>query len=206
MALDYTLDVRSKLPVPPPSPPQVDSWARGGRRSKRRADAAVSHQSEEEHLALCLLMLSRGVRGYTSENGGAAAAKASSQGYECSVCGKVYASYQALGGHKTSHRKPQPPAAASGGDEASSGGSAHAAEEEKVHKCKLCLRAFPSGQALGGHKRLHYDGGGAADGVKDNKEQPIVKAKQPSPATVLRDGAGEIAPPEAKRARMLVMV
>jgi hypothetical protein len=93
--------------------------------------------------------------------------------------------------------KPQLPAAASGGYEASSDGSVHATKEEKVRT---------SGQALGGHKRLHYDGGGAADGVKDNKEQPIVKAKQPSPAAVLRDGAGEIAPPEAKRARMLVVV
>jgi hypothetical protein len=74
--------------------------------------------------------------------------------------------------------KPQLPAAASGGYEASSDGSVHATKEEKVRT---------SGQALGGHKRLHYDGGGAADGVKDNKEQPIVKAKQPSPATVLRD-------------------
>jgi hypothetical protein len=72
--------------------------------------------------------------------------------------------------------KPQLPAAASGGYEASSDGSVHATKEEKVRT---------SGQALGGHKRLHYDGGGAADGVKDNKEQPIVKAKQPSPATVL---------------------
>jgi hypothetical protein len=109
--------------------------------------------------------------------------------------------------------KPQLPAAASGGYEASSDGSAHATKEEKVRT---------SGQALGGHKRLHYDGGGAADGVKDNKEQPIVKAKQPSPATVLRDfdlnmpaavaataigdEAGKITRPEAKRARMLVMV
>jgi hypothetical protein len=111
MALDYTLDVSSKVPVPLPSPPWVDSWARGGCRSKRRAgstDATVSHQSEEHHLALCLLMLSHGVRGDTLENNGStvvkgvAAVKASSQGYECSVCDKVYASYQALGGHKTS--------------------------------------------------------------------------------------------------------
>jgi hypothetical protein len=228
MALDYALGVSSK---PPPSPPRVDSWARGGRRSKRRAgsaDAVCGGQSEEEHLALCLLMLSRGVRGdinpedavASARSAGPAAAKAS-QGYQCSVCGKVYASYQALGGHKTSHRKPptppqpQPPVSVASGDEVS-GGSAHASEE-KVHRCNLCLRTFPSGQALGGHKRLHYEGGGATDGVKDKEQQPV-KAK-PNPAVVLRDfdlnlpaaaaigedATSKIAPPEAKRARMLLV-
>jgi hypothetical protein len=173
-------------------------------------------QSEEEHLAL----LSRGVRGdinpEDARSAGPAAAKAS-QRYECSVCGKVYVSYQALGGHKTSHRKPptppqpQQPVSVASGDDVS-GGSAHAAEE-KVHQCNLCLRTFPSGQALGGHKRLHYLGGGATAGVKYKEQQPV-KAK-PNPAVVLRDfdlnlpaiaeDASKIAPPEAKRARMLLV-
>ncbi|GJN11168.1 hypothetical protein PR202_ga29341 [Eleusine coracana subsp. coracana] len=225
MALDVSSI--SKPPVPPPSPPRVDSWGRGGRRSKRRAGSAdAAHQeSEEEHLALCLLMLSRGVRGGADEdNAGVvnkSATTAAAKGYECSVCGKVYASYQALGGHKTSHRKPptptpqtQPQPPVSAAEEAP-----HAAEE-KVHQCSLCLRTFPSGQALGGHKRLHYEGGAAADGV--NKEHHV-KAAKPG-AAVLRDfdlnlpaaaattttavaamEDGEIAPPEAKRARVMLV-
>lgn len=28
----------------------------------------------------------------------------------------------------------------------------------KLHKCSVCSVEFPSGQALGGHKRLHYKG------------------------------------------------
>ncbi|XP_062187724.1 zinc finger protein AZF3-like [Phragmites australis] len=223
MALE-ALDVSSKPPVPPPSPPPMDSWVRGGRRSKRRPGSAGggADQSEEEYLALCLLMLSRGVRGDAEDSGvarsvgaaTAAAAKASQAGYECSVCGKVYASYQALGGHKTSHRKPPPPpppqASAAGGDEAS-GCSAHA--EEKVHRCSLCLRAFPSGQALGGHKRLHYEGGAAAaDGVKDKTSSAELPRdfdlNLPAAATaaVVTGEEAEIAPPEAKRARLLLVV
>jgi len=235
MSLDAGLDVSSKPPVPPPSPPRVDSWARGGRRSKRRAGSPSGGggaEQSEEYLALSLLMLSRGVRGDAGDGGGVvAAAKGAAkagQGYECSVCGKVYPSYQALGGHKTSHRKPPTPspapapqaAAAPAGDEAAplGGGVAHA--EEKVHQCSLCLRTFPSGQALGGHKRLHYEGGAAgADGVKADK----TKASAAQATSVLRDfdlnlpaaaaaatvatvEDAESALPEAKRARMMLLV
>lgn len=247
MALDAALDVSSsKPPVPPPSPPRIDSWARGGRRSKRRAGSPASDggsgagggadhdQSEQEYLALCLLMLSRGLRGDAEgaadvRSAGAAptaANKAGAQhhqhGYECSVCGKVYPSYQALGGHKTSHRKPPTPptpasAAVAPGDEASSGsgGTVHAEEKEKVHQCSLCLRTFPSGQALGGHKRLHYEGG-AGDGAKDKDKDAVTKANNKASAAaaattaVLRDFdlnlPAEGAPPEAKRARTMLLV
>jgi hypothetical protein len=117
------------------------------------------------------------------------------------VCGKVYPSYQALGGHKTSHRKPPPtptappaptPQAASAGDEPAAPVVAGAHAEEKVHQCSLCLRTFPSGQALGGHKRLHYEGGGGAaagaDGGKADKDASKTKANAAQQATpVLRD-------------------
>lgn len=180
-------------------------------------------ESEEEYLALCLLMLARGVRGDGDgdvKGAGAAAGAAATKGYECSVCGKVYASYQALGGHKTSHRKPPAPAPAAS-EEASGGAAvAAAAAEAKVHRCSLCLRTFPSGQALGGHKRLHYEGGSAAgDGTKEGAG---VKAK--AAAALLRDfdlnlpaaapsttaggddAEAESAPPEAKRARLQVLL
>ncbi|KAL6856210.1 hypothetical protein ACP4OV_019012 [Aristida adscensionis] len=237
------------VPVPPPSPPPMDSWARGGRRSKRRAGGGGGSPSasassggesseEDEYLAICLVMLARGVREEDEEHGGgggatkaagraaaaAAAAGKAAKGYGCSVCGKVYPSYQALGGHKTSHRKPPTPApqavgatAAATGDEAPAGGVA----EEKVHRCSLCLRTFPSGQALGGHKRLHYEGGAAAaaaaaaaEGAKKVDDKDAMKPKAAATA-VLRDfdlnlpveeEAAEIASPEAKRARIMMAV
>lgn len=204
-------DVSRKSPAPPASPPRMDSWARGGRRTRRRGGGA---ESEDEYMALCLVMMARGVRGEAEEDvvrgvGVAAVAAATkAHGYECSVCGKVYASYQALGGHKTSHRKPPTPpaqAASAGGDEGSGGAIA----EAKVHRCSLCDRTFPSGQALGGHKRLHYEGGAAAEGL-GGKDKEAAKAKAAAllrdfdlnlPAAAVAGDEAESAPPEAKRAR-----
>jgi hypothetical protein len=168
-------------------------------------------------MALCLVMMARGVREDSVMGVGVAPAAAprKAHGYECSVCGKVYASYQALGGHKTSHRKPPTPpaaqAASAGGDEASGGSVA----EAKVHRCSLCDRTFPSGQALGGHKRLHYEGGAAAEGL-GGKDKEAAKAKAAAllrdfdlnllPAAAVAGDEAESAPPEAKRARMELLL
>ncbi|KAK1679157.1 hypothetical protein QYE76_040005 [Lolium multiflorum] len=212
-------EVSRKSPAPPASPPRIDSWARGGRRTKRRGGAGSASgsfgggaESEDEYVALCLVMMARGVRGDAEDVKGVAAPR-KPHGYECSVCGKVYASYQALGGHKTSHRKPPaPPAqAAPAGDEAS------AVAEARVHRCSLCDRTFPSGQALGGHKRLHYEGGAAtAEALGGGKDKEAAKAKAaallrdfdlnlPAAAAVAGDEA-ESAPPEAKRARTALLL
>ncbi|XP_047062580.1 zinc finger protein 1-like [Lolium rigidum] len=221
MSLD---EVSRKSPAPPASPPRMDSWARGGRRTKRRGGAGSGSfgggaESDDEYVALCLVMMARGVRGDADEDfavvkGVGVAAPRRPHGYECSVCGKVYASYQALGGHKTSHRKPPAPPAqsapAGGGDEASAGG---AVAEARVHRCSLCDRTFPSGQALGGHKRLHYEGGAAAaEALGGGKDKEAAKAKA---AALLRDfdlnlpaaaSEAESGPPEAKRARTAMLL
>jgi hypothetical protein len=78
----------------------------------RKPPATDDDQAEQEYLASYLMLLLRGLRDYgatDARRAGAAptaANKAGGQhhlhGYECSVCSKVYASYQALGGHKTS--------------------------------------------------------------------------------------------------------
>ncbi|CAI0464636.1 unnamed protein product [Linum tenue] len=73
--------------------------------------------------------------------------------HKCAVCGKAFSSYQALGGHKASHRK-----SVSGGTVAAGATSGSG----KSHECSICHKSFPTGQALGGHKRCHYDGGAAA--------------------------------------------
>ncbi|KAJ3669848.1 hypothetical protein LUZ60_010172 [Juncus effusus] len=78
--------------------------------------------------------------------------------YKCSVCGKSFSSPQALGGHKASHRKPtqgdnEPALSGSGSTGTGTAGTG------RVHKCMICFKEFPTGQALGGHKRRHYDGG-----------------------------------------------
>ncbi|XP_047983605.1 zinc finger protein ZAT10-like [Salvia hispanica] len=119
-------------------------WSKG-KRSKRP-------RTEEEYLALCLVMLARG--GPTSTSAKAPGADPSKLVHKCSVCDKAFGSYQALGGHKASHRKlsTDHAAAAAGTAAAASGGG-------RMHECSICHKSFPTGQALGGHKRRHYDGG-----------------------------------------------
>nr|XP_009399109.1 PREDICTED: zinc finger protein 1-like [Musa acuminata subsp. malaccensis] len=134
--------------------PHIVGWAKR-KRSKRFFDHPTT---EEEYLALCLVMLARGGGSGTHRLPALASDSAPPAKLEhrCSVCGKAFGSYQALGGHKSSHRKPS-----SGVEEASASGSSTASAAfvgARVHRCSVCLKTFPSGQALGGHKRCHYDG------------------------------------------------
>ncbi|GER36906.1 zinc finger protein [Striga asiatica] len=154
----------------------VDSWSKSSRSKRRRRS-----QSEDEYLAVCLIMLAAGGGGaaipsaaseiekiedktdVAGDREPAAAAESPAEAlpgsYGCSVCGKAFPSYQALGGHKASHRVKPPTAAA---DDA--GLHAQAVNPGgRLHECSVCHRAFPTGQALGGHKRRHYEGviGGA---------------------------------------------
>ncbi|KAG6523027.1 zinc finger protein ZAT10-like [Zingiber officinale] len=73
--------------------------------------------------------------------------------YACSECGKVFSSYQALGGHKASHHKfPAENRAA-----ASAAVVTGAADQNKPHACSLWSKSFATGPALGGHMRAHYE-------------------------------------------------
>ncbi|KAG1354453.1 zinc finger protein ZAT9-like [Cocos nucifera] len=78
--------------------------------------------------------------------------------YQCGTCKKVFRSYQALGGHRASHKKSRggciPAVQTQIHDAESSEGNADR-EASKVHECPFCFRVFGSGQALGGHKRSH---------------------------------------------------
>ncbi|KAG6422065.1 hypothetical protein SASPL_118627 [Salvia splendens] len=136
-------------------------WSKGKRTKRPR----THDPSEEEYLALCLIMLARG--GPTSTPAAATAppppqkiSPPSKLIYKCSVCNKAFGSYQALGGHKASHRK------LSGGggdhDHSASAMAASGGAGGRTHECSICHRSFPTGQALGGHKRRHYDGGAAS--------------------------------------------
>ncbi|KAM0906672.1 hypothetical protein ACQ4PT_016636 [Festuca glaucescens] len=166
MAVEAVVDA---VVIPSPAGSEEESQARlqctdgwGKRKRSRRQQQRAP--SEEEHLALSLLMLARGHRDQR--------ASSPTQEHACSVCGKAFASYQALGGHKASHRPKPPPAAAvaepAASPVASSSTSSGAGGGGKVHECSVCKKTFPTGQALGGHKRCHYEGpigGGSAAAV-----------------------------------------
>ncbi|KAF8406213.1 hypothetical protein HHK36_008298 [Tetracentron sinense] len=138
----------------------LEPWSKQKRSKRRRLENPLT---QEEYLALCLVMLARGGGATT---GGAVTAHRNHSpnpppkpklNYKCTVCNKAFASYQALGGHKASHRK------LAVADEQSTSVTTttviNTNPSGRIHECSVCHKSFPSGQALGGHKRCHYDGG-----------------------------------------------
>lgn len=144
----------------------LESWSKG-KRSKRPRNTNHDHHEytqEDEYLALCLVMLA-----HHGDNKNMLPAKSltpspeSNTLYACSVCNKAFASYQALGGHKASHRKLNATTSDTNSATTSSATAATTTTTSgRTHECSICHKCFPSGQALGGHKRRHYDGGNNA--------------------------------------------
>ncbi|KAJ0980280.1 hypothetical protein J5N97_008535 [Dioscorea zingiberensis] len=165
------VDALTTTPTPTPPPAQVttesgESWAKR-KRSKRHHRYFDHPPSEEEYLALCLVMLARGGSGHLPVIRSSVSPPppalpplfpATQNSYKCSVCDKAFSSYQALGGHKASHRKPVEEASAAAGVAPASSATSGVSGGGRVHKCGICAKVFNSGQALGGHKRCHYDG------------------------------------------------
>ncbi|XP_057789482.1 zinc finger protein ZAT5 [Salvia miltiorrhiza] len=166
------------------------------------ASAADSTTTEEEDTARCLILLSRGhflpiqkshhdhPQQYhskptkpTADRGGGAAAAGGGGMYACKTCNRVFSSFQALGGHRTSHKKPKndkktasfpdfdddfpsPPSTSkkrippslSLQLSSTAGGGGRQLPSPRVHECSYCGAEFASGQALGGHMRRHRAG------------------------------------------------
>ncbi|CAK9148928.1 unnamed protein product [Ilex paraguariensis] len=92
--------------------------------------------------------------------------------FRCSTCDKSFPSHQALGGHRSSHNKIR--VQNQNAIEESSSAAAEVenpgnpiSQQYKIreselaacsHQCQICNRTFPTGQALGGHKRCHWNG------------------------------------------------
>ncbi|CAN4088395.1 unnamed protein product [Withania somnifera] len=95
--------------------------------------------------------------------------------FECTTCNKSFHSYQALGGHRASHKNTKGENCTSididhvkqhinncsnGSSEINEFGqkfenNCGSKKQLKMHECPICFKIFPSGQALGGHKRSH---------------------------------------------------
>ncbi|KAG5248172.1 zinc finger protein [Salix suchowensis] len=128
--------------------------------------------AEDHEVASCLLMLANSgdaMRWDHNEFGGGAVAGSSHQGQdhdqvsctriECSSCKKVFGSHLALGGHRASHKNVKACFATTRNDVKEGVEDNSRALMVLGHKCSICSRVFPSGQALGGHKRCHWEKG-----------------------------------------------
>ncbi|KAI3967950.1 hypothetical protein MKW92_043992 [Papaver armeniacum] len=74
--------------------------------------------------------------------------------YECKTCNRQFPSFQALGGHRASHKKPRLMELYSL-DNPSISDNQQQAKKQKIHECSICGLKFAIGQALGGHMRKH---------------------------------------------------
>nr|XP_043608936.1 zinc finger protein ZAT12-like [Erigeron canadensis] len=102
----------------------------------------LENDTEIETMAManCLMLLSR-----VGKTGSDSLSEPGRLFY-CKTCNRPFQSFQALGGHRASHKRPKlndllkqsPP-------------------KPKTHECSVCGQEFAIGQALGGHMRRHRD-------------------------------------------------
>ncbi|KAG0460738.1 hypothetical protein HPP92_021035 [Vanilla planifolia] len=171
-AFNHRRSKRSVRSAAAPPPPEL---------AEQEPLSSVSDTTPEEDVALSLMMLSRGewtkdkeveeqkldlsidqemdrrveLAGKLSR---ATAKVRECNRFQCRICKKVFRSYQALGGHRASHKKSRgcaPPSSAANSRIHYGSISEFNAENRILHECPICFRVFISGQALGGHKRSH---------------------------------------------------
>ncbi|CAA6654908.1 unnamed protein product [Spirodela intermedia] len=133
----------------------------------KRARTGEEGELDSVNMASVLMLLSRGA-------GSEEATHQSGRVFECKTCNRKFPSFQALGGHRASHKKPRLTA----GDQNGAAQQAHAGKP-RVHECSICGLEFSVGQALGGHMRRHR---AAAEGftlaLLEKKPSAVEKEKK----------------------------
>lgn len=116
-------------------------------------------------MANCLMLLSRG-SDFDAMNG--VNLTAANRVFECKTCNRQFPSFQALGGHRASHKKPR----LTDGN----GGDTQSPAKPKTHECSICGLEFAIGQALGGHMRRHR-----AASLHENEKLPALNLSDSGP-------------------------
>ncbi|GFP85575.1 zinc finger protein zat5 [Phtheirospermum japonicum] len=100
-------------------------------------------------MANCLILLAKGSL-QPAAHTAAPPVAAAVETYQCKTCNKSFPSFQALGGHRASHKKPNNKPISTVDDKKQDD-----FQSNGVHECSICGAEFASGQALGGHMRRH---------------------------------------------------
>ncbi|KAJ1263248.1 hypothetical protein BS78_09G168700 [Paspalum vaginatum] len=128
--------------------------------------------------ALMLLWRLRRQQQSSAGAGTAAGLVASGRGrgrvFECKTCGRGFPTFQALGGHRASHRRPKPYAAPGPRRTPTHEGEC-AKAGPRVHGCPVCGLEFAVGQALGGHMRRHRAAAADSEGAVRSGDATTVK-------------------------------
>ncbi|MED6176750.1 hypothetical protein PIB30_091253 [Stylosanthes scabra] len=118
---------------------------------KRQREETNNEKEMSIDLASSLMLLSSAIEFKNSSD---------PEKFECKTCGRKFASFQALGGHRTSHKRQKH------GDEeeqllkseeAKNPSTLGNKKPNKMHECSICGMEFSLGQQLGGHMRKHRD-------------------------------------------------
>lgn len=193
------------MPLAPPQPEPVNSPIE--ETTSASASGSGSITEEDEDMANCLILLAQGLRAPSPDPSSPPLASVSKivdpsapTSYECKTCSKTFPSFQALGGHRASHKKPRlsPAHEEKKLDEVAettlqmnsnnslsstvvvgisiAGSSSGAAiKANKIHECSICRAEFNSGQALGGHMRRHRP---LVVASADTSSQEVVKKEK----------------------------
>ncbi|GMH05890.1 hypothetical protein Nepgr_007730 [Nepenthes gracilis] len=165
-----------------------DTNIQGHRQEEEEVDAAEKNESGTKLKRKRRMMKLRDLQSVA----GSTTIDAGDGKYRCSTCHRCFPTYQALGGHRSSHynfrnsfvEESDANAAVEreqnfeGAAAAAAGWTASAEADTRMaistaagatttisteaaaaaHLCTICNKSFPSGQALGGHKRCHWAG------------------------------------------------
>lgn len=94
-------------------------------------------------------------------------------GFKCKSCDRAFETFQALGGHRASHKKLRLTGDAI--TRTQGGGLVAPAVQSNFHECRECRIRFPTGQALGGHMRKHVDSKAKRKRVEEDDHDSIMK-------------------------------
>ncbi|TVU02312.1 hypothetical protein EJB05_52194, partial [Eragrostis curvula] len=125
------------------------------------------------------------------QRGGVGSVQRGGRLFQCKTCGRRFPTFQALGGHRASHRRPEPYYGL--GRRKLEAAHAHdgecAAGPIRVHGCPVCGVEFAVGQALGGHMRRHRAAAAANAGARGSRAvTPEACISEPTAAKADDDG------------------